>query len=728
MAITKLSQLVRLNEPQSIKSLTNRNFETFGNGHILSVNDLMEISFKRYTGNLKDFNTNYYSVAATVEDLIYAIAGKIQSPTNKKVSGALPSPLLYNSTYVSRYNAGDRLFFIDKNDTLRVIKRTAVGATTEPTNDNILEAGRSDNPDNLPWEYESAPFDKYVIPIFSSIRTISKIDNPGYWVESIPYTLVDGITYGGAFDILSSDFYNGTHLTGGNGIEGEEAPIISVPASAVTLNNVVRTTPLTSLVVNSAPLTAVNNNNVSAYYNKTSDRYILNICHGNIDEVQNTLKTIGKAFNLSATSANFVFPFFTIATLTAENINPGASAYIGLPYSRSDVTLDNTSKAIPGLSATSYLGSNNTTINTHLYYFIGNSINPDNITLDLAIAARTVGYKEDRLSSNTLTITRPNYMTEGYILTGYTEGGVVTANVPLDQLSTSIELQVDTNNSPLYWKDKTLSLKTGLGLQNVAVETAKILQYDRNSTSSIVTQKSTTGRVSITVNTLTPISAELFKGIYKTNLYGTTVNNTDGLVYADSISLDKLYFTASEITNVDSDISVCISSVTEGGETKNVLTSFVADATVPASVKYVGVLSSDNKVTYALTDLSVLRVGGDGIYRISSYNWDKDKGQFACSINCGGVVSSFYIEPSQKPIVIDDVKRFHNTPLDISYTVGKDLYNAYIDEVNQANVIANLKLYVEQEIDRRIKEVIALVVSQNNRLYRILYGPLPLDS
>lgn len=454
MAITKVSQLVQLKNSAAVRALTNRSFND--KGQILSSDDLIELSFRRYTSSGNTLNTNYYSLAATISDLQYAIAGKLYRTTYSNTE--IPPILSYNRNYATQYKEGDRLFFIANDNNTYIIKRTKYnpdGMAPAPTDDNIAPSYLNDtaiNDEQFWWIYESSNFEKEMIPIFTPIQTVGKITN-GFWVESIPFEAVAGDTYVGAYNILSNIINNATHVSVTTTVDNESTTVIEnildEEPEKFKLSYVTTHTALSSYY-NAQKLNKFNyNNSVLAVYDNNTDRYVLSVSinNNNVTNTPNVLSAIAEIYG--STANNICFPFYVI----------DSNKNIFLPYApqllnstqSNEIILDNKiSTDVKTLSPTA--------IKSHLYYFLGNTFEVANDDTEISIlnAVETINSKENKLISQSLFIDR-----------NYKESSNALLNVGASP-TTNIELRISKRQPFSLTAANGLSLlyNSGLTLDN----------------------------------------------------------------------------------------------------------------------------------------------------------------------------------------------------------------------------------------------------------------------
>ena len=358
MAITKVSQLARLSNSVLIQALTNRSFNDFG--QMLGPDDIFEVSYKN--GN----KPGYYSVGASVSDIRFDLVGKYSaSATNQENQTSIKPILTYDSRYANRYQEGDLLFYPKQNG-LTLIRKTDKfdnnNGASAPSDTNIAPYGLTDI-SGCQWQYAVLPWDSWMVPLFSTIKTVGKIQI-GYWQEVLPYKLFPEPIFTAAYGELNREF---------NSVINSSANTIN------NFNNINSTTPSANSIYNI--MTA----GVSGVYNFDSDRYILKIdATGKTNsDITGILANI--AANCGSSGNNIKMPFFAF-TVSSADIN-----YISVPY----YTLSSTEP------------------NRHIYCCLGNTVSADTSSYNISPvwAYEMIKNKETKLSSYTLNITPTGFET-----------------------------------------------------------------------------------------------------------------------------------------------------------------------------------------------------------------------------------------------------------------------------------------------------------------------------
>lgn len=358
MAITKVSQLARLSNSVLIQALTNRSFNNFG--QMLGPDDIFEVSYKN--GN----KPGYYSVGAALSDIRFDLVGKysVSAATDSKNNPIKPI-LTYDSRYANRYQEGDLLFYPKQNG-LTLIRKTNRfdDLIVTPSDDTIAPYGLA-NISEYQWQYAVLPWDSWMVPLFSTIKTVGKIVN-GYWQEVLPYKLFSEPIFTAAYGELNREF--------NNVISGSTTPL-----TINNFNNINSTAPSANSIYN------ITTAGVSGVYNFDADRYILKIdAEGkNKDDISGILSTIATA--CGSNNSNIKMPFFAF-TVNSADIN-----YISVPY----YTLSSTEP------------------NRHIYCCLGNTVSADTSSYNISPvwAYEMIKNKETKLSSNTLNINNSEYET-----------------------------------------------------------------------------------------------------------------------------------------------------------------------------------------------------------------------------------------------------------------------------------------------------------------------------
>lgn len=358
MAITKVSQLARLSNSVLIQALTNRSFNNFG--QMLGPDDIFEVSYKN--GN----KPGYYSVGASLSDIRFDLIGKYSvSAAMDSENNPIKPILTYDSKYANRYQEGDLLFYPKQNG-LTLIRKTNRfdDAIIAPNDSNIAPYGLTDI-SGCQWQYAALPWDSWMVPLFSTIKTVGKIVN-GYWQEVLPYKLFPEPIFTAAYGELNREF--------NNVISGSTTPL-----TINNFNNINSTTPSANSIYN------ITTAGVSGVYNFDADRYILKInAEGkNKDDISGILSTIATA--CGSNNRNIKMPFFAF-TVNSADIN-----YISVPY----YTLSSTEP------------------NRHIYCCLGNTVSADTSSYNISPvwAYEMIKNKETKLSSYTLNITSTEFET-----------------------------------------------------------------------------------------------------------------------------------------------------------------------------------------------------------------------------------------------------------------------------------------------------------------------------
>lgn len=360
MAITKVSQLARLSNSVLIQALTNRSFNDFG--QMLGPDDIFEVSYKN--GN----KPGYYSVGASLSDIRFDLVGKYSvSASNQENQTSIKPILTYDSRYANRYQEGDLLFYPKQNG-LTLIRKTNVINNTEgipaPSSNNIAPYGLY--APTTPWQYATLPWDSWMVPLFSTIKTVGKIVN-GYWQEVLPYKLFPEPIFTAAYEELKKEFDSVINDSNKNTINN--------------FNDINSTTPSANSIYNI--ITA----GVSGVYNFDADRYILKIdaAGKTNNDIAGILSSIADACKDDVNNPDIKMPFFAF-TVSSTDIN-----YISVPY----YTLSSTDP------------------NSHIYCCLGNTVSADTSSYNISPvwAYEMIKNKETKLSSNTLNINNVEYET-----------------------------------------------------------------------------------------------------------------------------------------------------------------------------------------------------------------------------------------------------------------------------------------------------------------------------
>ncbi len=449
MAITKVSQLVRLSNSPIVKALTGRTFNDFGLN--LNNTDILEVSYKK-TGN-----NGYYSVGAAIDDLQYNIAGKYSINAANSNDNSILKPLMtYNPKYASQYKEADLLFYQSNKAGLTLIKRTGYNSNSippVPTNTNIAKYGENENIISAYWQYASLPWDSWIAPLFTIVQSVGKIQE-GYWQEINPTSVFEAITFTAAYNELTSNY---------NDVSNTET---------VNLRELLKSGPLSSLTPNTNSVKTITG--VSGVYNEQTDRYILKIDGRNktLNNIIDILSTLGSI--LSSTN-NVINPFFTFTINANENSNIANA-----------ITVNR-------LSVPYYTPKTNDKNKTnHTYCCLGNVVN-DTTTFNISPvwAYNMVRNKENKLSSNTLNI--------------------ISANT-IDSATATTQINLNVLN-PLYIENKTVKLKYGSGLilsSNNALTFDKNL-LNPLSAAIDTSVETLNNRIDLLENSVSEISTDLYR-------------------------------------------------------------------------------------------------------------------------------------------------------------------------------------------------------------------------
>jgi hypothetical protein len=412
MAITKVSQLARLSNSVLIQALTNRSYNNFG--QMLGPEDIFEVSYKN--GNNK---TGYYSVGATVSDIRFDLVGKYSLGAVNDQNSVKPI-LTYDSKYANRYQEGDLLFYPKQNG-LTLIRKTNrfdnINGTIAPNDNTIAPYGLaniSDPNKNYQWQYAILPWDSWMVPLFSTIKTVGKIP-AGYWQEVLPYKVFPEPIFTAAYGELTREF---------NSVIND-----STKLTINNFNNISSATPSANSIYN------INTAGVSAVYNFDTDRYILKIDINGKSESDISVILSDIAADCGSTDSNIKMPFFAF-TVNSTDIN-----YISVPY----YTL------------------NSTEPNKHIYCCLGNTVSADTTSYNISPvwAYEMIKNKETKLSSNTLNITHSDFKTAD----SRTGINIKTPIVPLSLTNNgNLQLNVGSglkiSNNALAFDDSALQALT----------------------------------------------------------------------------------------------------------------------------------------------------------------------------------------------------------------------------------------------------------------------------
>ena len=406
MAITKVSQLARLSNSVLIQALTNRSFNNFG--QMLGPDDIFEVSYKN--GN----KPGYYSVGASLSDIRFDLVGKYSTSAAADSKNNPIKPILtYDSKYSNRYQEGDLLLYPKQNGVTLIRKTNVFGnnrRTEEPADNNIAPYGLTDI-SGYHWQYAVLPWDSWMVPLFSTIKTVGKIP-VGYWQEVLPYKLFPEPIFTAAYGELNREFNS----------------VISGDANTInTFGGISSKTPSSNSIY------GITRDDVSGVYNFDADRYILKIdaAGKTNNDIIGILSAIAK--DCGSTSNNIKMPFFAF-TVSSADVN-----YISVPY----YTLSSTEP------------------NRHIYCCLGNTVSADTSSYNISPvwAYEMIKNKETKLSSYTLDIVREEFETSasrtGINLKNPIAPLSLTDNGTL-QLNYGVGLKLDENGQQLQFDDEAL--------------------------------------------------------------------------------------------------------------------------------------------------------------------------------------------------------------------------------------------------------------------------------